>query len=292
MKKISNFCDLQVHSLHSDGAFTPTELVGILKKHNIKVAALTDHDTVQGIGEFLTACRRAKIKGIVGTEIYVTYQGHHLHLLGYNFDYTNTALNESFVEIHQRKYKILKKIAPLLKKRGIIVKPEALAGEKAQYISFNGVLRHLESFPQNIARIRKDLGRPHYEHWEIYNRYFKKGLHTHYPEVYIPMEKAMWLIKNAGGQAVLSHPGQQLHFEDDHIILQLKKIGLDGIECFSSHHSYSQIVHYLRLAEQYGLLATGGSDFHNILVNQNLPIDSILDYYSIPSQLYRNIKIF
>lgn len=292
MKKIANFCDLQVHSLYSDGAFSPSELVAILQKHNIKVAALTDHDTVLGIAEFLAACRRVGIKGIAGAEIYVTYRGRHLHLLGYHLDHNNLALQEAFLKIHQRKYKLLKKIAPLLKKRGIIIRPESLAAEKAQYISFNGLLRHIESYPQNLVRIRKDLGRKNYEHWEVYNHYFRKGLHSHYPEVYIPIEKAIRLIKGAGGYPVLSHPGQQFRFEDDHIILQLKKIGLVGIECFSSHHSYSQIVHYLRLAKEHRLIATGGSDFHNVLMDENLPIQSILDYYSLPVQLYRQINRF
>ncbi len=292
MKKIANFCDLQVHSLYSDGAFNPTELVAILKKHNIKVAALTDHDTVLGLPEFLAACRKAGIKGIAGTEIYVTYRGRHLHLLGYQVDYNNFALNEAFRKIHQRKYNILKKITPLLKKRGIMIRPEILAGEKAQYISFNGVLRHIETYPQNLRRIRKDLGRQNYEHWEVYNHYFRKGLYSHYPEVYIPIEKAIKLIRGAGGYSVLSHPGQQFRFEDDHVILQLKKMGLAGLECFSSHHSYSQVVHYLRLTREHKLIATGGSDFHNVLLDDHLPIESILDYYSVPAQLYQQINKF
>lgn len=290
--KSKYFVDLQVHSIYSDGAFSPTELAQILKKHDIKVAALADHDTLLGWPEFSRACHRLGIKAIPCTEIYASYQGFHFHVLAYAIDPNNVRLNEELRKIHVRKLAILKKITPLVAKRGIIIKPEVLAAEKAEYIGFNSLLRHIESNPKNLKRIQKDLGRKHYEHWEIYNLYFRKGLKSHYPEVYIPIEKVFKLIKEAGGYPVLSHPGQQLRFEDDKVILELQKKGLAGIECFSSHHSYSQIVHYMRFAKQYNLLATGGSDFHNILRENNLPARSILDYYKLPYQLYLDIKKF
>jgi len=291
-KKTKYFADLQVHSLYSDGAFRPAELAQILKKQHIKVAALADHNTLLSWPEFSSACRHLGIKAIPCTEIYVSYKARHLHLLAYAIDPHNPALLDELTKIHNRKLAILRRIAPLLARRGITIQPEVLAGEKAQYIGFNSLIRHLESQPRNLARIRRDLGQRNYEHWEVYNKYFRKGLKTHYPEVYIPIERALKIIQAAGGQAVLSHPGQQLSFEEDRIILELKKKGLRGVECFSSHHSYSQIVHYLRLARQHSLLATGGSDFHDILPENDLPIKSILDYYRLPYAIYQNIKTF
>lgn len=287
-----DFIDLQVHSLYSDGAFTPSQLAQILKKHRIKVVALADHDTLLGWPEFSVACRRLGIRAIPCTEIYASYRGHHLHLLAYAVDPHNQALLDELTQIHNRKLAILRRIAPLLARRGITINPKQLAGEKAQYVGFNSLLRHIESQPKNLAIIYRDLGRKYYEHWEIYNLYFRKGLKSHYPEVYIPIKRAIKLIKGAGGYPILSHPGQQFRFEDDRIILELKKLGLKGIECFSSHHSYSQVVHYLRLAKQHKLIATGGSDFHNILPERDLPIRSILDYYRLPYAVYKNIKEF
>ena len=287
----NKYVDLQMHSLYSDGEYTPQNLVKLLKKYNIKIASLTDHNTVKGTLEFKRECQKNKIKAIPGIEIYLNYKKRKLHLLGYKIDINNPFLNEELKKIHKAKFNLLKKIAPLLKKKGIIIEPEILKKKEADYIGMNNLIRHIESKPNNIKKIRKVLKKRNYEHWELIKYYFTKEKNTSFPEIYIPIELGIKMIKKAGGIPILSHPGQQLRFEDDHLILELKKKGIRGIEVFSSHYRYSQVAHYLRLAKEHNLIVTGGSDYHGDLEN-DLCVQRTWDYTLLPYKLYEKIKVF
>ena len=289
MKK--KYVDLQMHSLYSDGECSPKELVEHLKKYNIKAASLTDHNTIKGIPEFIKECKKYNIKAIPGIELYVTYKRKKLHLLGYNIDINNIFLKKELRKIHKIKFNFLKKITPLLKKKGIIIEPDILYNQKANYIGMNNLISHIESKPNNLKRIRKVLKKKNYEHWELIKYYFTKEKNTFFPETYIPIELGIKMIKKAGGISILSHPGQQLRFEDDYIILELKKKGIKGLECFSSHYRYSQVAHYVRFAKENKLIITGGSDYHGDLEN-NLIIQRIWDYTLLPYKLYKKIKEF
>ncbi len=289
MKK--KYIDLQMHSLYSDGECSPRDLVKHLRKYNIKVASLTDHNTVKGIPEFKKECRKYSIKAIPGIEFYVRYKRKRLHLLGYDLDIKNTFLNKELIKIHKYKFNLLKRITPLLKKKGIIIELDILAKEKADYIGMNNLIRHIESKPSNVKRVRKVLKKKNYEHWELIKYYFTEEKNTSFPEVYIPIELGIKIIKKAGGIPILSHPGQQLRFEDDYLILELKKKGIKGIEVFSSHYKYSQVAHYLRLAKEHKLIVTGGSDYHGDLEN-DLCIQRTWDYILLPYKLYTKIKEF
>ena len=81
------YIDLQLHSTYSDGALTPTQMAGFLKAHGVKVASLTDHNTVAGLDEFFNACNKVGIKAIPGVELYVKYGVKKLNFLFYNFGF-------------------------------------------------------------------------------------------------------------------------------------------------------------------------------------------------------------
>lgn len=289
--KTKKFVDLHMHSLYSDGYFTPSQVVQKLKDYNIGYAALADHYSTSGYVEFAAAAKTAGIKTIPAIEIYGRYKNFYLHLLGYNIDIKNAYLHSVLRNVNKRKYSLLKKITPLLKKKGIIVEPEKLAAEKANYIGMNNIMRHIESNPENVKTIQDALGKKDYQHWEVYLKYFSPRCNTYYPEIFIPFELALKAVKKAGGVLGLAHPGQQLMFEQDWVIVELQKKGLQCLECFSSHHKYSQTVHYLRLAKKLGLTPTGGSDFHGDL-SSDMMIKRIWDYTLLPEKLYKNIKLF
>lgn len=78
--------DLQLHSIYSDGYLTPTQLVSFLSKNKIKLAALTDHNTIEGLGEFRRACKLKKIRSINGLELYCKHKNKRINILWYNFD--------------------------------------------------------------------------------------------------------------------------------------------------------------------------------------------------------------
>jgi len=289
--KTKKFVDLHMHSLYSDGYFTPAQVVQKLKSYNIGIAALADHYSTSGFPEFSAAAKQAGIKAIPAIEIYGRYKNFYLHFLAYNIDIDNAALHKVLRAVNIRKYRLLKKITPLLKRKGIVVDPDALVKEKANYIGMNNILRHIESRPENIEAMQSALGKKDYQHWEVYMKFFSHRCNTHYPEIHIPFDLVLKTVKKAGGVLSLAHPGQQLMFEQDWVVQDLKKKGLQCLECFSSHHKYSQTVHYLRLAKSLDLAATGGSDFHGDLAPDML-IQRIWDYTLLPEIMYRKIKLF
>jgi len=283
--------DLQMHSHYSDGSKSPTELVKILRLKKIVVAALTDHNTIHGQYEFEAAAKKYKIKTIPAVEIYTTYKTKKLHLLGYNININNTRLHDELRETQVKRKKLIEELVPKLKKVGLTLNISELFAQPATYIGIANILRTMEKMPKNKTVIRKALKKQQYDFFEVYNKFFAKNCKCFLPEVSLPMKNALELIKHAKGIPVLSHPGWQLGFRDDHIIYELKKMGLRGIECFSSHHNWDQTAHYLNLAKQQKLIATGGSDYHGDLPGDFI-IENYYEYTSLPYEIYGNIKAF
>ncbi|MCG2687052.1 hypothetical protein L6278_02875, partial [Candidatus Parcubacteria bacterium] len=121
---------------------------------------------------------------------------------------------------------------------------------------------------------------------EIIAKYFIRNKKSICPETKISIEQAIKLIKSAGGQSVLAHPGQQLFWKDDNLIFELQKMGLDGVEAISSHHSWQEIEHWQKVAKELGLIITAGSDFHGDLPKEwGFPIQSPWDYFTPTTKL-------
>lgn len=283
--------DLQMHSHYSDGSKSPAELVQLLVTKKIVVAALTDHNTIHGQYEFQAAAKKYGIKTINGVEIYMTYRGRSLHLLGYNIDINNAHLHDALRETQVARKKMIERLVPKLKRVGIFLDISELFAQPATYIGVANVVRVIEHNPKNTKRIRTFLKKQSYDFFEVYNALFSPTAPCHLPEFSVPAKKAFELIKRAKGVAVLSHPGWHLGFTEDHILLELQKMGMAGIECFSSHHNWDQTAHYLNVARRAKLIVTGGSDYHG-----DLPSDAIIENYhqytSLPYEIYEKIKLF
>lgn len=283
--------DLQMHSHYSDGSKSPTELVKLLVSKKIVVAALTDHNTIHGQYEFMAAAKKFNIKTIYGVELYIEHKKRLLHLLGYNIDINNAELHDTLRETQVKRKKLIERIVPELKKVGLRLDISELFSQPATYIGIANVIRTMERNQKNVAVIRRALGKKEYDFFEIYNKFFSKSCRCYVPEVSLPARTAFELLRRAHGVAVLSHPGWQLSFRDDYVIGELKKMGMKGIECFSSHHNWDQTAHYQMVAKRYNLIVTGGSDYHG-----DLPGDAIIENYheftSLPYEIYQNIKKF
>lgn len=283
--------DLQMHSHYSDGTKSPTELVKLLVSKKIVVAALTDHNTIHGQYEFQAAAKKYHIKTINGVELYMNFKKWRLHMLGYNIDINNAELHDVLRESQVRRKKLIEQLVPKLKRVGLTLNISELFAQPATYIGIANVVRTIEKEPRNIAVIKRALKTQHYDFWDLFNKFFARGASCHLPEVSLPAATAFRLIKNSGGVAVLSHPGWQLGFKDDHVILELKKLGMRGVECFSSHHNWSQAAHYQNLAKRSNLIITGGSDYHGDLPGDFI-IENYHEYTSLPYEIYENIKVF
>jgi hypothetical protein len=244
----NGFADLHLHTLFSDGTFTPEELALRASWAGLAALALTDHDTVEGCPPMALACKPLGIEFIVGTELTAEYQDKEVHLLGY------------FLDIHHPV--LLAKI-----KKFQAVRQDRVREMTARLNQLNLPLRAETVF--ELANCRSP-GRPHVARAmvqeglcasleEAFERFLKKGRPAWVPKFKISALDAMDLVHQAGGLAVLAHPG--LNHNDD-LIPDLARQGLDGLECFHTRHTARMSEHYLDMAERLKLAVTGGSDCH------------------------------
>jgi len=242
------FADLHLHTKYSDGTFSPEELVLHAQKAGLACIALTDHDTVEGCAEAARAAAAVQMEFIPGTELTAEHDDTELHVLGY------------FLDIHNKK--LLTEIAKFQAVR------QNRIHQMVQRINELGVPLEVESVFA-LANC-KSPGRPHVARAmvkaglignldEAFERFLKKGRPAWVPKQKISALEAIDLIHQAGGLAIMAHPG--LNRTDD-MIPALVEAGLDGIECFHTKHSTTMSERYLEIADKYGLLTSGGSDCH------------------------------
>jgi hypothetical protein len=242
------FADLHLHSLFSDGTFTPEELAGRGSEAGLAAMSLTDHDTVEGCGRMAQACQALGIEFIVGTELTAEFEDKELHLLGYFLDPHNALLLAEIKKFQAVRKSRIHEMVARLNKINIPLRAETVFA---------------------LANCRSP-GRPHVARAlvqeglcpsmdEAFERFLKKGRRAWVPKCKISALDAIALIHQAGGLAVMAHPG--LNHCDD-IIPTLAGQGLDGIECFHTKHSAKMSKHYLNVAARLNLLVTGGSDCH------------------------------
>ena len=242
------YADLHLHTNFSDGTYTPEELVEHGHARGLNVMALTDHDTVDGCSRMAEACEKHGIEFIVGCEFTVELGGFELHLLGYFLDLECSELMEQLAKYQSVRHNRVHEMVSKLKGVGLDIESE----EVLKIANCNSPGR------PHIARalVAKGCCR---SVDESFQRYLKKGRPGWVPKEKMTAEKAIELIHESGGVAVIAHPGL---YHRDEVIASLVDAGLDGIECFYTRHSTPMTEHYLMLAEQYGLLVTGGSDCH------------------------------
>ena len=250
------FADLHLHTTFSDGTYSPEELTGEGKRFGLSAMALTDHDTVEGCERMAAACRAAGIEFIAASELTAESRNHELHLLGYFLDTTNPRLLAELAKFQAVRQNRIREMATRLNRLGIPLKAEAVFA---------------------LANCRAP-GRPHVARTlvkegfcatldEAFERFLKKDRPAWVPKFKMAATDAIALIHQAGGLAVMAHPGLN---RTDEIIPELVAAGLDGLECFHSRHSPGMTTHYLRVATAHNLLITGGSDCHGMNKGQPL----------------------
>ena len=242
------FADLHLHTQFSDGTFTPEELVLHAQQHGLACIALTDHDSVEGCERAAAACATVKMEFIPGAELTAEHADTEVHILGYFLDTQNPLLLERIGKFQAVRQDRIYEMCAALNKLGIPLKAEAVFA---------------------LANC-KSPGRPHVARAmvkeklignldEAFEKYLKKGRPAWVPKTKMSALESVELIHQAGGLAVMAHPGLN---RTDEIIPDLVDAGLDGIECFHTKHSTVMAERYLEFAEKYDLLVTGGSDCH------------------------------
>ena len=247
--------DLHLHTTHSDGSFSPTDVLRFAHKAGVTALAITDHDIVTGIPEAIAAGAELGIEIIPGVEISSRVGNSELHILGYCLQWQDPELNRRLASLRESRHSRNPQIIERLRALGLDVTYEevrALAGTDA-------VGR------PHIARVLMDK---HYvtSAKDAFDRYLAEGRPAYVArELPSPADAIAW-IRAAGGVAVLAHPtwakvsGESLNA----LLIALKAEGLGGIEVHYSSHTKRQTREYHDLAKRLDLLITGGSDFHGI----------------------------
>ena len=242
------FADLHLHTNYSDGTYTPEELAGHARRCGLKAIALTDHDTVEGCGRTAIACQAAGIEFIPASELTAEMDGHEIHLLGYFLDTANPGLLRELEKFQQVRQDRIREMVGRINQLGIPLPVDDVF---------------------TLANCRSP-GRPHVARAltegefcgsidEAFERFLKKGKPAWVPKFKMSAQQAINLIHQAGGLAVMAHPGLT---RADELIPRLADLGMDGLECFHSKHNGSLTEQYRSMATRLNLLITGGSDCH------------------------------
>jgi predicted metal-dependent phosphoesterase TrpH len=244
--------DLHVHSTCSDGTTRPLDLAKKGAALGISVMSLADHDTTEGVADFLVSCRRCRVAGVSGVELSAEF-GSVLHILGYRYDPDHPELKKEFEELRRGRDVRNREICLRLQKLGHDVSIEEVEAEA-----------HGEVVARpHIARVMVRKGRVP-DMASAFVRYLAHDAPAYVPRYRLSPERCIGIIRKAGGVAVLAHPGQTTGDPDvlRKILRELKSLGLWGLECMSSRHTPEQVFTYLRIASELALFPTAGSDYH------------------------------
>lgn len=247
------FCDLHIHSTFSDGTDTPARLIELAEERGLGAVALTDHNTVSGLPEFLDAAKGKNVRAIAGTEFSTDYKGVELHILGLFLKSEHFAPIATLLEdYHHRKEDSNRDLVDKLNAAGYT-------------IDYDRIKNSTPEGQVNRALIAAELTRLGYT--ESIQAAFKQLLS---PKCgyYIPPARpspfeTIRFIKSLGAVAVLAHPF--LNLEEASLREFLKEAvpcGLDAMETIYSTYDEETTAAAKRVADDFGLLHSGGSDYH------------------------------
>lgn len=240
--------DLHTHSTASDGVLAPAELVRRAHAAGLAAVALTDHDTVEGLTEAAAEARRLGLRLVPGVELSTDAIGREVHILGYYCRFEAEPFAVLLEEMRAARRERLERMVTRLNAAGVPValdRVRALAGAGS-------------AGRPHVARALVEAGHAADVN-DAFARFLGRGCPGYVPRRKLHPADAVRAVVAAGGVAVLAHPGL---VGDDGVIADLVAVGLGGIEVDYPAHTPEQAARYRRLAEDLGLIPTGGSDYH------------------------------
>lgn len=246
--------DLHLHSTCSDGTDTPARLARLAAEAGLTAAVLTDHDGTDGTSAFLAAALDAGIRSTTGMEISADVPGRTVHLLAYGFNPADPALSAALARVRDGRRRRNAEILAKLSRAGCPLSLSEVVAEAGS--------------PDLIARphFARALVRKGYAHdrSDAFRRYLGRGARAYAERYRLAPREAIELVRGAGGAVSLAHPSstQFDRAELRDFVARLADWGLAGIEVFYTGHLPGQIEEYLSLVREFGLVATGGSDYH------------------------------
>ena len=257
---MSQYVDLHCHSTASDGTLPPAEVVRLARQSGLSGLALTDHDTIGGVEAAAEEARRIGLDFLAGIEISCEYPAPGtMHILGYGVDPTSATLRDLTRRLLEGRDNRNPRIIQKLNQLGVSI-----------------TMQEVEEEARAATDKTKPIGRPHIAAVllrkgyvssikQAFDKYLAQGGAAYFDKERLTMREAMEMIRQSAGMPVLAHP-IQLRTENDaqleRVVKDLVDLGLVGLETIHSDHDGALVEKYTRLADRYGLLKTGGSDFH------------------------------
>lgn len=258
--------DLHMHSCMSDdGEYSPKQLMQMCKEAGLQVVAIADHNTVEAIPEAKEEAMKLGLDYIPAIEMDCTIDGVELHVLGYGINYLDPAFKKLTLSLRQQEQASAQKRLDLVKQLGLYIDDE-----KAFALSHHGCITG-----EIIAEVALQDERNHgflkeYLHGgsrsdnpyvNFYWDYCSQGKPAYVKIDFMTLQEAVTMIQNAGGVAILAHPGNNTK-ENTTLLDAIFTYDIKGMEVYSSYHTKEQIQFYEDYAKKHSLAITCGSDFH------------------------------
>jgi predicted metal-dependent phosphoesterase TrpH len=256
--------DLQAHSQHSDGELPAADVVAGAAAAGVELFSLTDHDTIDGVGEAIEAGGRHGVRVVAGVELTALRTDRDdLHLLGYDFDTLDHRLAERLETYRADRELRAQRMAQRLEELGLTLERAELEARRSagKPIGRPHLAEAALAGEANAHRLRSEgifgVG-------DFIETYLVPGAPAWLPRLSPTVEEAIAAVQDAGGLAVWAHPFFELADPEQVLeeIDRMRAAGLDGVECFYPTHDAEQVHLLCQRCEEAGLLRTGSSDFH------------------------------
>jgi len=259
--------DLHIHSHYSeDGDFSVDRIFELAAEHGLSGISITDHDSVESVGDALAIARESVVEYIPGVELTTVFSidGSQQHILGYFVDHTDRGFLDLLKYIQDCRLRVARKRISALKKIGFTVEENhiwEMAGNRAPAAA--SIMQEVLDNPVNHGdpRLAEYLQGPKSDDRMryFYREYLIEGAPAYVPFESVETREGIDAIKKAGGIPVLAHP---VFVRDRGWLDVIVGYGIKGIEAISTYHTEEDTLFYLTYAERHALLITAGSDFH------------------------------
>ncbi len=243
--------DFHVHTTSSDGLLSPSDIIKRAAVNNVKYLSITDHDNTSGLNEAVESAKQYNITFIPGVELSTQYNDESIHILGYFRDtsYNNPELVQELNKIKNHRIIRAQKIIEKLKTEYDI----SINYDDVKKLANGTVAR------PHIATAIRNAGH-NYTHDEIFNNFIGKNCKAYVPTIKLSTENGINLLRKYNALVFLAHPKliKKTH------ITELLKLKFDGIEAVYYQNSSEENEEYTKIAKDYNLLISCGSDFHGI----------------------------
>lgn len=246
--------DLHSHSSVSDGFLAPADLVRHASGKGVQILALTDHDDIDGLPEAARTAQEVGIAFINGVEISVTWHRRTLHVVGLKIDPGFAPLKEGLERIRDSRHLRAKGMADSLSRAGI---SGSLEGAYA-YTTQGGIIGRI-----HFARYLVEKGHAK-DVRSVFKRFLVQGKPGYQEHQWAGLEEALQWINGSGGIAVLAHPGRYDLGRTNMLTLlhEFRELGGKAVEVVTGSHTPEMVPHFAKLAHQFDLLSSSGSDYH------------------------------